>query len=157
MYRKLILFSCLIGFLVYNSYVFSETDLNKNQLISVEVRGETENEGVYELSSDSTMEDLFEICEVSEQGDISSFSLQKKLYNRELIVIPEKKEETKLVSINSAGIEELITLPGIGPATAEKIIEYRNNYGSFLSLEDIMNVKGIGTAKYERIKAYITL
>ena len=157
MYRKLILLGFLCGLLLYNSYVVSDTDLSETKTINVEVRGETEKEGIYEVPSDATMEDLFDLCEVSENGDISSFSLQEKLYNRELIVIPEKKEEKKLISINSADIDELVTLPGIGPATAEKIIEYRQTYGSFLSLEDIMNVKGIGTAKYERIKDYITL
>ncbi|MBR4484313.1 MAG: helix-hairpin-helix domain-containing protein, partial [Erysipelotrichaceae bacterium] len=63
----------------------------------------------------------------------------------------------KLVSINSAGIEELTTLPGIGKTTAQKIIDYRQEKGSFLSLEELMNVKGIGKSKYEKIKGSITL
>ena len=79
-----------------------------------------------------------------------------RLYHKEVIVIPKKKKKP-LISINSAEIEELVLLPGIGEKTAEKIIEYRIQYGSFLKLEDIMNVNGIGKAKYEKIKEYISL
>ena len=48
-------------------------------------------------------------------------------------------------------------LPGVGPAIAERIIAYRDENAGFKSLADIMNVKGIGKATYEKIKGYITL
>ena len=57
----------------------------------------------------------------------------------------------------NAPLEELVLLPGIGPATAEKIIAYRTENGLFQKLEDIQQVKGIGPAKYEKIAAFITL
>lgn len=56
------------------------------------------------------------------------------------------------VNINTANQAELETLPGIGPATAQKIIEYRNTNGKFQAIEDIQNVKGIGDGKFEEIK-----
>ncbi len=59
------------------------------------------------------------------------------------------------MNINTANQTELETLPGIGTATAEKIIDYRNKNGKFSSIEDIQNVKGIGNAKYENIKESI--
>jgi competence ComEA-like helix-hairpin-helix protein len=62
-----------------------------------------------------------------------------------------------LVNINTAGPELLQTLPGIGPTTAERIIEYRETRGRFSSIDDVQNVKGIGPKKYERIKALITV
>ena len=68
-----------------------------------------------------------------------------------------KKTEEKKISLNSANREELISLPGIGPSTADKIIAYRESCGSFLKIEDIMKVNGIGQAKYEKIKDLITL
>ena len=56
------------------------------------------------------------------------------------------------VNINTANQTELETLPGIGPSTAQKIIDYRSKIGKFDSIEDIQNVNGIGDAKFENIK-----
>lgn len=56
------------------------------------------------------------------------------------------------VNLNSAGSEELQTLPGVGPAIASRIIDYRNTNGSFQSVEDIKNVTGIGEKIYEKLK-----
>ncbi len=64
---------------------------------------------------------------------------------------------TELVNINTASIAELDTLPGIGPTTAQKIIDYREQNGPFVNIEDIVNVSGIGPASYERLKDLITV
>jgi competence protein ComEA len=64
---------------------------------------------------------------------------------------------TDLIDINTATTAELDTLPGIGPTTAQKIIDYRTANGPFVSTEDIINVSGIGPASYERIKDLITV
>ncbi len=61
-----------------------------------------------------------------------------------------------LVNINTASVEELMTLTGIGESKAKAIIEYRTQNGNFKTPEDITNVKGIGEAVYAKIKAYIT-
>lgn len=59
------------------------------------------------------------------------------------------------IDINTAGIDELVLLDGIGEATAEKIISYRNEHNGFSSKEEIMNVKGIGEKKYKAIEEHI--
>ena len=64
---------------------------------------------------------------------------------------------TELIDINIASQSELESLPGIGPTTAQKIIQYREQNGPFLAIEDIVNVSGIGPGTYERIKDLITV
>ena len=65
--------------------------------------------------------------------------------------------DTGKVSLNSATKEELMTLPGIGESKANLIFEYRENNNGFKTIEEIMNVKGIGKSMYEKIKGYIIL
>ena len=62
-----------------------------------------------------------------------------------------------MVNINTAGEKELDSLPGIGPAMAKRIIEYREKEGGFQSLEDLRKVKGIGEAKFNKLKDKICL
>ena len=61
------------------------------------------------------------------------------------------------ININTATLEELITLPGIGPALAQRILDFREAYGPFQNLVDLTDVEGIGTKKIEAIKDLITL
>lgn len=65
-------------------------------------------------------------------------------------------ENNSLVNINTASIEELQTIDGIGESKAKSIVEYRKNNGLFKSIEDIKNIEGIGDKLYETIKVYIT-
>lgn len=73
-------------------------------------------------------------------------------------VIGESSSSLSLkININSASKEQLSTLPGIGPATANNIIAFREEMGKFDKIEDIMNVSGIGDAKFRKLKDFITV
>lgn len=61
------------------------------------------------------------------------------------------------IALNIASAEQLTALPGVGPATAEKIVTYRRKHGPFRVPEDIMKVSGIGQKKFERIRQFITV
>lgn len=61
------------------------------------------------------------------------------------------------ININYATLEELQTLPGIGPVLAQRIIEYRETYGPFMDVEELLNVKGIGEGLLDRIRDLITV
>lgn len=64
---------------------------------------------------------------------------------------------TELVNINTASLEELDSLPSIGPSLAQRIIDYREQNGPFINIEDVINVPGIGPGNYERFKDMITV
>lgn len=69
----------------------------------------------------------------------------------------EPDEMVALININLSSTTELTRLPGIGEAYAQRIIEYRETNGNFTSVDDLVNVKGIGKRTLEKIKPYITL
>jgi len=155
MLKKIILVIIIIFVFYISTDIKSEDNLIEENII-VEVRGNINNPGIFNLKKGSTFNDLLDLIELKEDSDISSFSYQSTLYNGQIINIPIIKE-TQLISINSADLSELCKLPGIGEKTALRIIEYRNNIGSFKSIEDLKNVKGIGDGKFNKIKEYITL
>jgi competence protein ComEA len=61
------------------------------------------------------------------------------------------------ININSATLAQLETLPGIGKATAERILEYRQKNGGFKKVEDLMNIRGIGEKSFLRLKPLVTI
>jgi competence protein ComEA len=71
--------------------------------------------------------------------------------------VPTSDPNVDLININTATAEELDTLPGIGPTTAQKIIDYRNTNGPFATIESIMNVSGIGISTFDGMKDMITV
>ena len=61
------------------------------------------------------------------------------------------------INLNTATREELVALPGIGPAKAQAILDYRKDHGGFKSVEELKDVKGIGAKRYEKLKGEFTL
>ena len=61
------------------------------------------------------------------------------------------------VNINTATVEQLTTLPGVGPKLAARIVEHRQKAGAFKSTQELINVRGIGEKNFEKIQGYLTL
>jgi len=151
--------------------------------VLVDIKGAVKKPGVYKLSKNSIVNDVIVLAGGLKSGATTDdINLSKAIYNEMVIYISTKSElkekqnntsnipsntsETKVdnicvnpnkVNINSATVDELTTLNGIGEAKAIKIIDYRNTNGLFKSIEDIKNVSGIGEAFYEKIKDNITI
>lgn len=165
----------LIGIICYITYP---------KTIKVEIKGEVLNPDVYVLKKGCTIKELIDIAGgVKEDVDTYTINMTKVLDDGDVVVMykDEKLEglnykvneivndkstdeyitneiwESSKISINSATKEELMSLPSIGEAKANAIIEYRTKNGLFKKLEDIKNVKGIGNALYEKIKDYINI
>ena len=96
---------------------------------------------------------------LADDADISSLNLGIVLHDKDVLTIPTKTsaKQTNQISINTADLNTLLQIPKIGEKTAQAIIDYRNQYGLFKTLEDLMKVKGIGQAKFDFIKDKICL
>src|SRR6266851_9062928 len=70
---------------------------------------------------------------------------------------PKKKPPAKPVNLNTATSEELQQVPGIGPATAEKILQMRKSYGAFKSVDDLLAIRGIGKKRLDKMRKYLTV
>ena len=168
------------------AYVCPKTEISSdteeaNEII-VDIKGAVVNPGIYHLKSNAIVQDVITLAGgLSEDADTSNLNLSKKVtdemvitvYTHEEVKDLEKQEaivetgnESKddddttisgLVSINTASLEELMTLPGIGEAKAKSIIQYRENCGKFAKKEDLLNISGIGEKVYAELEAYITI
>ena len=69
----------------------------------------------------------------------------------------KKKPPTKPVNINTATSEELQQVPGIGPATAQKILQMRKSYGPFKSVDDLLAIRGLGQKRLDKMRKYLTV
>ena len=148
----------------------------KDKFIVVEIKGEVKKPDVYTLNEDSIVKDLIDKAGgITENADLSNINRAKKLQNHEEVYIANINETTpnspnaniavnsnktqasssEMININSATIEELKKLNGVGDGKAKSIIEYREQNGGFKSIEDLKNVKGFGGKMFEKIKDQI--
>lgn len=92
--------------------------------------------------------------------DLRAFQEKTELIQNQAISDTQAENEQnqllKIVNINNSKKAELMTVPGIGPVMAERIIQFRKDFGSFSSIEDLKQVKGIGEKTFEKIKNYLT-
>lgn len=155
--KPLLIFFLLFACAFYvDTHPFSMDSLFQQEK-EVIVKGAVEKEGKILVSKDATIEDVLQEVKVDENADLSGINPLLPVHENDVLSIPYKSEDIQKISINSASKELLQTLPGIGEKTAQNIIDYRNEFGLFQSLEDLMLVKGIGKAKYEKIKDSISL
>mgnify|MGYP000020045226 CR=1 FL=1 len=149
--------------------VESEEKKEKPLEIKVYVTGLVKNPGVYTMKEGERIIDAINKAGGPlEEADLTNINLAQKVKDEQMIIVPKKGETNNIsptstiqknekININTATKEELQTLPGIGPVTAERIIEFRENKGSFKKIEDIMNVPRIGPKMFEQIKDKITV
>ena len=91
-------------------------------------------------------------------GDAAALKLPGSLDNNESASEESSiSTDGELININTATLEELDGLPGIGPTIAQRIIDYRSENGPFTTIEEIMDVSGVGTATFDEIKDLITV
>ena len=151
--------------------------------IVVHVIGEVKKPGVIKLKEGARIIDAINKCGgQTEEADLSKINLAYVLDDGSQIYIPRVKEDIQnttimkteagnnvivnnvtqgddeksiKVNLNTATLEKLMTLPGVGESTAQKIIEYRNKNKKFKTIDELKSVSGIGDAKFNSLKDYI--
>lgn len=141
-----------------------EENIQIDESIKVHITGEINNPGLIELTSGDRILDAIEKAGgTTSMADTSKVNLAYILSDGEKIYIPSINDEENIpyienmvgnskVNINTATLEELQSLNGVGESIAESIIDYREENGKFNTIEEIKNVSGIGDSKYEKIK-----
>lgn len=136
-----------------NSYTFNDPNL-----INVEIYGDINFPGKYQVLENTTLNDLINYSQgVKETADLSKINLNEVLQPNYTYYIPstiENKENQIKYNLNEITYQQLLTLDGITENRALNIILYRENNGKFKSVEELLNVKYIGEVTYDKIKDY---
>ncbi|AEP87438.1 helix-hairpin-helix domain-containing protein [Bacillus spizizenii] len=146
-----------------------------NETIVIDIKGAVKHPGVYEMRTGDRLSQAIEKAGgTSEQADEMQVNLAELLQDGTVVYIPKRGEETAvqqgvggaiqsdggkgaLVNINTATLEQLQGISGVGPSKAEAIIAYREENGRYQTIEDITKVSGIGEKSFEKIKSSITV
>ncbi|WP_279325961.1 helix-hairpin-helix domain-containing protein [Bacillus sp. FJAT-47783] len=159
-----------------NGKIETETTANHGSVVEtifIDVKGAVQKPGVYELKkSERVLQAIEKAGGFLQEADVNKVNLAAKLEDGTVIYVPKMGEEesvittveavksvssSKGININTATLEELQTLNGIGPSKAEAIISYREENGPFSTIEDIKKVSGIGDKSFEKIKNDISI
>ena len=141
----------------------------------VHVAGWVENPGVYEFPEGSRVIDALEAAGGSKRGaELAALNLAASLTDGQQVLVPRASDVAPaagtspatgtavigggtLVNINSAQVEELETLPGIGEVLASTIVQYREEHGPFTSVDQLLDVSGIGEVTLEELRDLVTI
>ena len=154
-----------------------ESTPTKQMEIVVDVKGAVKAPGVYTLMLDDRVIDAITIAGgYTAEADPTHINHAQKVIDEMVIYVPKKGEDISVeqmtivsspsansqassgkVNLNAATESDLTTLPGIGPAKAKAILEYRQQNGRFKSVDDLKNVSGIGEKTFEKLKQYIEI
>ena len=136
----------------------NESDFYEGE-IEVHIDGRVKNPGVYKIKKGTRLKDLIdEAGGLLDDAKTSNLNLARKLKDEEKITIKsylDKDEEDSKININTASKDMLTSIPGVGSKMADKIIKYRQEH-PFNTIEDLLNITGIGKKKFDEIKLYIT-
>ena len=131
--------------------------------IFVHIAGKVRKPGIYQLDSGARVYDLVLLAGgFSAKANQASVNLARVLTDGEQVIITDRNSlaqgsQSNLISLNQASSSALEDLPGVGPALAARIVDWREANGGFKSKEDLLNVAGIGDKLFASVKELVTL
>lgn len=149
------------------SVEISETRVEDAEAILTYITGEVKSPGVYELKKGDRVIDAVELAGgFTDEADTVNVNLAQKVYDEDRIYVAKIGEnpppaandrKSELVNINTATIAELTSLPGIGNVKGQNIVNHRESFGKFKSIEELKNVSGIGEKTFDALKDLIAV
>lgn len=122
-----------------------------------QISGQKSSKKTLDLASTETQKEVNDLNQKIDELNSTLAEIKSQKASASEDSTSTKNTATEKININTATAEQLDTLEGIGPAYAQKIIEYRTTNGSFKTIEEIKNVKGIGDKTFEKISSNITI
>lgn len=154
---KIFIFILVIICIYLNQNTYIDINNYQSEFIEVEIKGEVNNPGIYKMPYKSAINDLIDKAGGFKQNaDDQQINRARILKNQDVVII-KKKNDNKRISLNASSIQELCLLKGIGESTAKKIVDYRNEHGSFQKIEDLMKIKGVKERLFNKIKDLISI
>ncbi|MGL4607204.1 MAG: helix-hairpin-helix domain-containing protein [Eubacteriaceae bacterium] len=141
------------------------TDNDSNKIV-LHISGEVMQPGIIELEAGARVIDALDASGgITLDGDLEGLNLARKVKDEEKIIVSKIGDSirdnaqinNKLININTANVDELKSLPGIGEVLAKGIVDYREKNGNYTQLDDLKNVSRIGEKLFENIVSLITL
>jgi competence protein ComEA len=136
--------------------------------VTVDVEGAVRRPGLYHLPADARIADaIARAGGTTRRADKTLVNLAAPLADGEQVLVPRLglggasaagasgPSPTAPVDLNSATVEQLDTLPGVGPVTAQKIVDYRREHGPFTSVDQLDAISGIGPTRIENLRAHV--
>ncbi|MFZ7334060.1 helix-hairpin-helix domain-containing protein [Streptococcus pluranimalium] len=155
-----------------------ESDIASSRTITVDIKGAVKKPGVYELPSDSRVNDAILLAGgVTAEADRQSVNFAQKLNDEAVVYVASQGENISVVAtnttvtsrvetagdssdkvnLNTATLADLQTISGIGQKRAQDILDYRDSNGGFKSVDDLSNVSGIGEKTLEKLREEVTV
>tara|TARA_A100001015_G_C15040404_1_gene739212 strand:+ start:4377 stop:4889 length:513 start_codon:yes stop_codon:yes gene_type:complete len=126
----------------------------RNEII-IHISGALESPGVYKLKPGTKVHQLLNRLDLWPNADIQSLNLAKTLRDGQKIKIKVRQTNHRSINLNMASHSQLMELPGIGPTTASKILNYRDDKGVIKSVDELKSI--IGASKVRKIKTKVNL
>ena len=147
---------------INNSSENAENSILRPEIISkdiyVHIAGAVENPGVYTLQEGQRVEVAIQLAGIREDSDIDALNRAAIINDGQKIIVPvigandtNQTITNEKLNLNYATLTQLMALPGIGEVKANAILQYRTRHGSFQTVEELLQVHGIGTAIYEEL------
>ncbi|WP_214721082.1 helix-hairpin-helix domain-containing protein [Exiguobacterium sp. s192] len=149
----------------------STSNLLRAKKIMVDIKGAVKRPGPYSFRLGDRVQDAVKRAQVTPAADVNQLNLAARLIDGQEVVVPTKRQDRVkkksagpvdqaeipkgLLDLNAATEEQLLEVPGIGPAKASAIIQYREEKGGFATYDHLGDVKGFGPKTLENLKAYL--
>jgi len=151
------------------THISVPVEKERERTVTIYITGAVKKPGVYTFKEGSRIKDAVDRAGLTPDAGLSSINLAEIMVDQQHIVVMKINDNDDStnggttgnsdgrININTAELNDLTQLPGVGPSTAQKIIDYRKQHGRFKRVEDLKKVSGIGDKKFNDLKIHVKI